>query len=338
MRLIYATFFYFILLFPQVCISLSFEQVFDFAKKNFPGEILDIKKIGGGYSKESLHKITFPNQAILISQYNKSKNINDFAKEVYCSELMQSLDLGPKLIKSVIKDRIMISEFIENTPTQINNTYITNIAQELKKLHGGPVPDELNMPATPIDVEDNFNNLTKRELSFNVRMLINEAKTLLDVSMSELHTLLTKSSIIHGDLHPRNVLLANQRAWLIDFESMGRGDPYVDLAVVCIFLKEKEQKKLFLETYLGDITLLDKRKIELLHLGFILSFASCILMDGFAELNDDLLNQDLATNLQEAIWPFFFDSDVKITPQIMARHGLSLLKIGIKKAHRLVEL
>lgn len=59
--------------------------------------------------------------------------------------------------------------------------------------------------------------------SVYLQMLLNQ----LDIHPSGLPNVLC-----HNDLNPKNVLMDEQRIWLIDWEYTGVGDPFFDLAVV----------------------------------------------------------------------------------------------------------
>jgi aminoglycoside phosphotransferase (APT) family kinase protein len=47
---------------------------------------------------------------------------------------------------------------------------------------------------------------------------------------------------IHGDFHLGQVLVADGRAWLIDFDALGRGDPASDVANLIVPLKDKARR------------------------------------------------------------------------------------------------
>jgi aminoglycoside phosphotransferase (APT) family kinase protein len=47
---------------------------------------------------------------------------------------------------------------------------------------------------------------------------------------------------IHGDFHLGQVHIENGRAWLIDFDALGYGDPAADLGNVLVFLKGKARQ------------------------------------------------------------------------------------------------
>jgi len=61
---------------------------------------------------------------------------------------------------------------------------------------------------------------------------------------------------LHGDFHLGQVHLEGDRAWLVDFDAVGQGDPASDLGNLAVFLKDKARKRPaasgLLEAFLGE--------------------------------------------------------------------------------------
>jgi thiamine kinase-like enzyme len=146
--------------------------------------------------------------------------------EARCSELAAATGIAPKVVHA--GDGILVTEFIRGTTLvqgePVDEVILRRLAAVLMKLHQAPTPDDLP-PFDPIAVSHRYlKALPPATLSDEQ---IRRACEILHAAPT-----LRSRCLIHADLVPENVIVADNRLWLVDWEYAGCGDPAVDLALV----------------------------------------------------------------------------------------------------------
>ena len=141
----------------------------------------------------------------------------------------------------------------------------------------------------------------------------------------------TRRAVNHNDVNPGNLLWDGKRAWLIDWEAVGVGHPYFDLATLAMFLQLDDEGALALVAR-HDEAPLDERSIAsfraLLKLAGILSGSTVL------GLVDDLSVRPAPTRAEAPTLGEFFAGmrsgqlDLQ-TPLGQASLGLALLALGV---------
>ena len=165
---------------------------------------------------------------------------------------------------------IKITKFLKDAETLKPNTiknHIENIAKELHKLHTSNLKFKNNFD--PFLKLNEYINLTKKE-NLNIfeddlkkaLCIFNELKKLLfDINQSKYgENLFLRPT--HGDLVAENILLDNNKIYIIDWEYSGLNDPMWDIA--SLFLENdftENDEKCFFNSY--EIDKQDKQKIEI---------------------------------------------------------------------------
>jgi aminoglycoside phosphotransferase (APT) family kinase protein len=76
---------------------------------------------------------------------------------------------------------------------------------------------------------------------------------------------------LHGDLHPRNVLVENGTfSAIIDWGDITAGDPATDLAAIWMLFADRQARRAALEAYVVDAALLQRARGWAIHLGVTL--------------------------------------------------------------------
>lgn len=128
-----------------------------------------------------------------------------------------------------------------------NSTNITKFAQRLKKLH-----------QSDIKFDNNFNVFTEFDKYVDIARTNDSDKNLLDEELLGLFNLCRtyfgniERSVVpcHNDLVPENILLCEDKLYIIDWEYSGMNDPIFDIASFFIETNlTEEYQELFLQEY-----------------------------------------------------------------------------------------
>jgi aminoglycoside phosphotransferase (APT) family kinase protein len=99
---------------------------------------------------------------------------------------------------------------------------------------------------------------------------------------------------LHGDLHPRNVLMTNGKLCaVIDWGDMCAGDPATDLAALWLLLPSKASRALAIDVYRPSPATLRRAKAWAITWGLLLLDTGRVDHDGHARIGETILQQVL---------------------------------------------
>ena len=85
--------------------------------------------------------------------------------------------------------------------------------------------------------------------------LVDACAALIDVGLPD--------TLIHGDLHPENVVIAPRGALVVDWSDAAVGNPFVDLATILVRTKDGDLRRRLLAAYLdGWDGVCDRARLE----------------------------------------------------------------------------
>ncbi|MBL8703944.1 MAG: phosphotransferase family protein [Rhodospirillales bacterium] len=171
--------------------------------------------------------------------------------EARAYRLAAEAGVAPRLIHA--GNGILITDFIDgrtlrhDEPT--SDADLLLIADALKRIHATPIPPELNAFDPAAICRGYLDGLPPSAMDVGKRQRLLDA---LDRAPA-----LRASSLIHADLIAENVIVTlehrgGERAYIIDWEYAGRGDPAVDLAqVIVLFELDARQATLLVDRHGG---------------------------------------------------------------------------------------
>lgn len=301
--------------------------------EKFPGEkIIKIAKQKGGYAN-LIFTIRSSRQDYILRLLTDRCQKAIF-KDLYLSQFMAEKGLSPKvyyvnysqgmLIIDKIKDRSIFFGIAEkeNMPLML--------ADMLKNLHlvkpqGKYVPK--NIMAT-ID-----HQLRGLKFSGKFQTLIDDISQALPLIAEELNKDMQKrTSFIHADLSPFNILFDGKKIWVIDWETAGYGDPLYDVAtIMSLMLLKPNERQDFLNRYFDrDPTKEEKRVIYL-------NMVACLICYGTFCLN--LAGKALVEQIKPMSPTYSFDEIKKAVSNIdQSQMQLQIANIFLTEAKRLLHL
>ncbi|MCC6470158.1 MAG: phosphotransferase family protein [Alphaproteobacteria bacterium] len=148
--------------------------------------------------------------------------------EARCARLAADAGVAPTVIHQ--GDGMLVTAFIEGRTLRhedpIADADLDLVAEALRRVHAYPAPMDLNRFDPVAICRGNLAGLPATAFAAERRRL---AEALLAAAPA-----LTPRCLIHADLIPENFIMAGPRAYVVDWEYAGYGDPAVDLAQIIV--------------------------------------------------------------------------------------------------------
>lgn len=247
-------------------INSEFDKIENVLKEFFNLDF-SVKILGGMTNKNYLITLS-NNKKYVVKQFGKGteKFINRKIVENNI-KANQKLGLDVPLVKYDCNNAVLISEYIDNSKTltadiakDINN--ISKISKALKLLHQSDIKFENTFNV--------FDEIIKYESFLYKYKLTDIFKDYKNVR-NEIYKLSRNVNSIgvdivpcHNDIVPENILIENEKLYLIDWEYSGMNDPMFDIA--SYFLENNfssEEEKYFYELYDNNISIEQKTKVTI---------------------------------------------------------------------------
>jgi len=154
--------------------------------------------------------------------------------------------VAPRLVHA--GDGILVTDFIEGRTLRhdepAEDGHLLLIADALRRMHSAPIPTDLHAFDPAAICRGYLDGLAPTAMPPASRRRL---EAVLDRA-----PVLKATSLIHADLIAENVIVQGDRAYIIDWEYAGRGDPAVDLAqVIVLFELDNRQARLLIERHGG---------------------------------------------------------------------------------------
>ncbi|MFF0745865.1 phosphotransferase [Streptomyces sp. NPDC004111] len=185
--------------------------------------------------------------------------------EFEAARLLGENGIGPRVRLADVAAGVLVMDRVDGSPVRPAAPWqALSLAQVLRRLHsveppGGPrlhVRKRVEASAAVAELVAHVPRLA----------VYGEAADRFDALRGALRTLGTEDRLCHNDLNPGNILFDSSRAWLIDFDHLGTGDPLFDVATATLSLgMDEELGARFVAAYLGrPATAAESARLELL--------------------------------------------------------------------------
>ncbi len=220
---------------------------------NLQEDELIYEPLKGGGSAATLYRFGWHDQFYVLRLFPTQSTSATRLHQIKLARLAGDFDLGPKILFVDSQMNGMIMQFIPGrTVSEVDFTEPANIAafaKFIKTMHS--LEADFPSAVSPFRRFDDFYvKMMKSPAILPARFL--EVKILMG-ELEELFQLWPVKNVpSHLDLHPLNIMLWENRFFLVDWVNGGMSDPYFDLATFCIFHGLNSTTEiLFLSAYLG---------------------------------------------------------------------------------------
>lgn len=211
-----------------------------------------ITPLNGGKSLNHLY-LAKVNDDKVVLRISKNTALPIFQKMCEYTQLVSSLNLGPKVLYQNHDEKVLVTQFVEGEslkPAHLDDPgNLKLLAHSLQQLHESQVASQISIDIFKLTQEklDNLliENSTFKDTIYFCKDHLKQIQHELDQAPSRL------VRCCHFDLHPGNLFYDHQqKIQFIDWEDAGLGDPFFDLARVSFeFLLTPEQNKTLLKHY-----------------------------------------------------------------------------------------
>jgi thiamine kinase-like enzyme len=214
-----------------------------FGVNNYDG----IQAITTGLSNALTFRIVVKNKPYLM-KIARTDELGTSQNHFSYMKAGEEAGIAPRVWYLSTEDKILITDFIESKPFQINKA-IEVMPKFISRLHKLPPFQKA------INYLDSMDGIVQRVLSakFLPDNLADEILKSYNCIKSVYPNNPEEFVSCHNDLKPENYIFDWERAWLIDWEAAFLNDRYVDLAVVGNFVVNNEDEEFqYLKCYFGE--------------------------------------------------------------------------------------
>lgn len=235
-------------------ILLNNQKVFNISSKK-----IKIEKLGEGLRNINYKCIAF--DKIIVARISISKE-SELSKEYTFLKQIENYGISPKpyLYQQTKNFEILFLEYIKGKhPVRMTKKRIVKLAEITAALHNIKIKNKhlCNKQSHFQNVNQQINNFLdklKNKLNTQEKSIVNQV-----IGILKEKDLPKIFSIVHGDIHKKNLIINSKSMFFIDFDSAKIGDPAFELVEIQnSFNFSKRQFQIFLEEYnkyLYDVSL-----------------------------------------------------------------------------------
>lgn len=214
------------------------------------GPFTTITRMATGLSGAGVYRVEASGQALVLKVSREGAPLEAWRRTVQVQQLAARAGLAPEVIHTDETRRAVVSTLVVNrsfpafyaTPST-REAALTILGHTLRRVHHLPVPEG----AEPLDSRAVLGGLwSTLEASGRLPAFTGEAvqRVLGEQPPASEHALV----LSHNDVNPTNLAYDGEKLLLLDWETCGPNDPFVDLAAISVFLRMDEASCLRLLT------------------------------------------------------------------------------------------
>jgi thiamine kinase-like enzyme len=217
------------------------------------GAVLSVEPIKHGLTNESW-LVRTANDAVVVRISNRhwaSLQIDRMAESIVL-DVVARAEIGPQIVASDINRGMLVTRYLGATCTDTEMTkpdLIQQLGAIFNALHSLPLPrdvHEVHLPSVVAGYLETLDTLARKSALTEVDL--RERAMMLATEIAESST----PRLCHNDVHHLNVV-RYESVRFIDWEYAGVGEPYFDLASVCVYHDYSlQQRSLLLNAYAGS--------------------------------------------------------------------------------------
>ena len=229
---------------------MSPDEVLAWAPGFVAGEIQFIERIKHGLTNDSW-RVTSDRADLVVRRGNASEASLqiDRASESAVLELVAAAHLGPEVIVNDPAQRVLITRYAGPTwtPTQaLDVSNIDRLAAVFARLHALDAPEQVQRLDLDRVVIGYLTTLAEHDAAASLRALALQARATHTIEMLRRES---DACLCHNDVHALNIVDGSELR-LIDWEYAGIGEPFFDLASVCVYhTYDRRRRQRLLSSY-----------------------------------------------------------------------------------------
>jgi len=227
-----------------------------------PDQIVSADEIKHGLTNESW-LVRSAQEAVIVRISNRhwaSLQIDRNA-EANVLEIVARAGIGPEILASDISRGLLVTRYLGPTcspEAMMESRTIEQLGQVYRALHAFPVPQDLrevHLPSVIAGYLDTLDTLSTSSMLTTPEMRERGLSLATEIADS------SEPRLCHNDVHHLNVIDA-QPLRLIDWEYAGIGEPFFDLASVCVYHDySMDQRAALVQAYRGTVATSDLERL-----------------------------------------------------------------------------
>ncbi len=178
------------------------------------------------------------------------------SNEARCARLAAASGAAPPVVYDA--DGILVTAFVAGRTLShtepVDDAALDLVADALRRVHAHPAPADLDRFDPVAICRGNLAGLPRRVMTPERWRLL---ESVLDAAPP-----LQARCLIHADLIPENFIIAGARAYIVDWEYAGFGDPAVDLAQIDVLFRLDDRRAARLLERHGGVDLATVRALR----------------------------------------------------------------------------
>ena len=215
-----------------------------------PRSIVSVDPIKHGLTNESwLARSAHDAVVVRISNRQWASLQIDRNAESLVLDIVSRAGIGPEVIARDLQRGVLVTRYLGPTCAEsqmVDPLFIGRLGRLLRALHSLKAPDglrEVHLPSVIAGYLDTLDTLGRTSALTSVDMRERGIARAIEIADS------SSPCLCHNDVHHLN-LVDREPLRLIDWEYAGLGEPYFDLASVCVYHDySMQQRALLLEAY-----------------------------------------------------------------------------------------
>jgi aminoglycoside phosphotransferase (APT) family kinase protein len=212
--------------------------------------IEDLSTITGGRSGSTILSFHSAGEAFVLRRPDPARPMHEarVVREIECMTIASDRGVSPTLRHADPITGIAIHAKIDGAPFRRTRALevggVEHLAATLRTLHEGPAFAKGLTVGAVVELFDGTLRARGTALPESLVGII--------ADVTKATERFAETAPCHNDLNPGNILLTNDRVYLVDWEMACAGDPYLDLGELGVFaLSTPEARAELLEAYVG---------------------------------------------------------------------------------------
>lgn len=218
----------------------------------FPGSVVETaEQMAWGVSGAGVFKLVVSGVSCVLRVEGPPNPLRDPVRHYTCMQIAAEAGIAPRLLFADATDEVSLTAFIDAVAidrAMVGEDGLVAIAKAVRRLHAAPLFPTL---VPYLDALDVIMGQFRQSGLFSAETLAapTELYARLCAAYPRNDPHLVSS---HNDLNPSNVIFANGRAWIVDWETGFAADPYADIAALANwFVADEASEALILAVYFG---------------------------------------------------------------------------------------
>ena len=207
------------------------------------GTATTITTIAGGLSGATVHRVEAGGRTFVLKISKRDESIDSWRARLEILRLAADAGVAPRVIHANEARRAVLNLFVAGKPfvatygdPRTRDQAVGDLGRTLRRVHDIPPPAGADSQDPRDVLAATWSGLSE---TAGIPVFVGDAvRRVLD----ETPPRSARDAVLsHNDVNPGNLVYAEERLMLVDWDAAGRNDPYYDLAAIAVFHRMDDQ-------------------------------------------------------------------------------------------------